>query len=82
MDRRNWTESQEPETRMVEWINKRTGEVEQVPEGIDPGWDFNPGKERREQLDRYMKGKLDAADPMVARVARRDLEEYRRKAEV
>lgn len=26
------------------WINKRTGEVRHIPEGIDPGWDYNPGK--------------------------------------
>ncbi|MDH5524452.1 MAG: hypothetical protein OEY01_10740 [Desulfobulbaceae bacterium] len=26
-----------------EWIDKRTGEVHQVPKGIDPGWDYNPG---------------------------------------
>ena len=26
-----------------EWVNKRTGEVLQVPEGIDPGWDHNVG---------------------------------------
>ena len=26
------------------WVNKRTGEVRHIPEGIDPGWDYNPGK--------------------------------------
>ncbi|WP_422371336.1 phage minor head protein [Hoeflea sp.] len=26
------------------FVNKRTGEVTQVPDGIDPGWDYNPGK--------------------------------------
>ncbi|WFE92295.1 phage minor head protein [Roseibium porphyridii] len=25
------------------WTNKRTGEVRQIPDGIDPGWDYNPG---------------------------------------
>ncbi|MCG2732510.1 phage minor head protein [Pseudodesulfovibrio aespoeensis] len=30
-----------PQTR--EWVNRRTGEVHQVPVGIDPGWDYNPG---------------------------------------
>ena len=29
---------------MVEYIDKRTGEIKEVPKGIDPGWDFNPGK--------------------------------------
>jgi hypothetical protein len=31
---------------MVDWLNKRTGEVEKVPDGIDPGWDTNPGAAR------------------------------------
>lgn len=35
-----------PSSRTVEWVNGRTGEVSRVPVGIDPGWDYNPGKER------------------------------------
>ncbi|MAU96173.1 MAG: hypothetical protein CMP81_09825 [Fulvimarina sp.] len=27
-----------------EWLNKRTGEIQRVPDGIDPGWAYNPGK--------------------------------------
>lgn len=34
---------QPPNDGTYEWINKRTGEVHQVPEGIDPGWDYAPG---------------------------------------
>jgi len=26
------------------WVNKRTGEVRDIPVGIDPGWDYNPGR--------------------------------------
>lgn len=26
------------------WENHRTGETRQVPDGIDPGWDYNPGR--------------------------------------
>lgn len=33
-----------PPDRMVAWLNKRTGETEEVPAGIDPGWAYNPGK--------------------------------------
>ncbi|RVA05848.1 hypothetical protein EN932_29285 [Mesorhizobium sp. M7A.F.Ca.US.002.01.1.1] len=29
---------------MRKYINKRTGEVTTVPDGIDPGWAYNPGK--------------------------------------
>jgi hypothetical protein len=29
---------------MRSYTNRRTGEVMQIPRGIDPGWDYNPGK--------------------------------------
>ena len=35
------TESPAIETQ--EWKNKRTGEIEQIPKGIDPGFNMNPG---------------------------------------
>ena len=28
------------------WVNPATGEVRRVPAGIDPGWDYNPGRHR------------------------------------
>lgn len=33
-----------------QWVNKRTGEVEVLPEGIEPGWNYNPGKARQTAL--------------------------------
>jgi len=33
-----------PAVTLQAWTNKRTGEVRQVPDGVDPGWDYNPGK--------------------------------------
>jgi len=44
-----------PKIEMVEWLNKRTGEVEKVPKGIDPGWDNNPGIDRDEILKKLAK---------------------------
>lgn len=41
-----------------EWINKRTGEVETIPKGIDPGWNYNPGIKR----DQYLKDQLAAKE--------------------
>lgn len=38
---------QAPPSRAREWKNLRTGEVHQVPVGIDPGWDYNPGQAGR-----------------------------------
>lgn len=28
------------------WVNRRTGETEMIPRGVDPGWDANPGMAR------------------------------------
>jgi len=36
---------QAPPEEYYEWTNKKTGEVHRVPVGIDPGWDYNPGKD-------------------------------------
>lgn len=36
------------ETR--EYVNPRTGEVMDVPRGVDPGWAYNPGKDRLAHL--------------------------------
>lgn len=40
-----------PSTGTKRWVNKRTGEVETLPEGIEPGWNYNPGKAREAALD-------------------------------
>lgn len=58
-----------PKLGTREWVNKRTGEVHQVPIGIDPGWDYNPG-----QAGRLNKGlelaaqKLSTAGPEGAAI--------------
>lgn len=46
-----------PVTKMREWTNPRTGEVEQVPVGIDPGWNYHPGRARVPQLQQQFKEK-------------------------
>ena len=33
-----------PDDGEYEWINKQTGEIHEIPVGIDPGWAYNPGK--------------------------------------
>ena len=35
-----------PPVRYREWTNPATRVVRRVPDGIDPGWDYNPGKHR------------------------------------
>lgn len=39
-----------PDDGSREWVNKRTGEVETLPTGIEPGWNYNPGKAREQAL--------------------------------
>lgn len=33
-----------PQDTFRNWVNKRTGEVREIADGIDPGWDYNPGR--------------------------------------
>lgn len=42
--RRGLVVSQEPGTETYEWTNPKTGEVLDVPKGIDPGFDYSPGE--------------------------------------
>lgn len=34
---------QAPQIALRSWYNRRSGETRQIPVGIDPGWDNNPG---------------------------------------
>ena len=64
--------TQAPTEKTKQYVNKRTGEVENVPEGIDPGWNYNPGS-RLAKLASNTMSKAIAADPMTASIAITDL---------
>ncbi len=49
-----------PPLKLKEWTNKRTGEVERVPDGIDPGWNYRPG-DRQKALDAQLAKKSSDA---------------------
>ncbi|WP_221048032.1 phage minor head protein [Methylogaea oryzae] len=49
-----------PPTTYKDWTNPRTGEVRKLPEGIDPGFDYNPGKARQAKLEQLLKDKETA----------------------
>lgn len=51
-----------PDIKLVKWVNRRTGEEERIPEGIDPGWNYNPGTGRQTILARQLAAKQAAFD--------------------
>ena len=55
-----------PPIQYTEFVNRGTGEVSKVPEGIDPGFAYNPGQVRPQHLADLQRSTLDAADPAVA----------------
>lgn len=47
MERRGWSvteDSDVPRAPMRDYINRRTGEVTRLEQGLDPGWSYNVGK--------------------------------------
>jgi uncharacterized protein with gpF-like domain len=71
-ERRGVDPSPEVPTREVR--NRRTGEVRRVPEGIDVGWDRNPGALRADAMAAHLERRLADVAPDVARVVERDIE--------
>lgn len=57
------------------FVNRRTGERTQVPAGIDPGWQTNPGLSRARTLTTRLRETLEAAGPDVARQKIKELVE-------
>lgn len=55
------------------WTNKRTGKTEMVPEGIDPGWNSNPGKHRAQNIARLLTDKIEAMPAERQRIAIDDI---------
>ena len=60
-------QTEAPPEQLVPYRDPRTGEVVQVPLGVDPGFAYNPGMAQvREAADR-LRDALDQADPELAR---------------
>lgn len=62
--------TQAPVVPLREYVNPRTGEVIHVPEGIDPGFAYNPGQARQLAMRQQIQGKLAAAVPALGQAAR------------
>lgn len=74
-----------PPTETKEWHNKRTGQTEILPRGIDPGWDTNPGYLRQVGVDRALVSKAlvldridDARELMFSPVRVNEFKEWSR----
>jgi hypothetical protein len=55
-----------PKVKKREWINPRTGKTEMVPEGVTPGFDFNPGKVRTAKQMEWFNDRLNGISPTAA----------------
>lgn len=70
VNRMGYEVSPDPEVKTREWFNARTGEVSNIPEGIDPGWSHNVGKSAtRAEAGRVFAEKLRSAPPDIAALA-------------
>ncbi len=60
MQRRGWKPSESPRVVTRRWRNKRTDTTVDMPEGIDPGWAYNPGDDdaRRAEVSRLLTERL------------------------
>ena len=55
-----------PAEKMRSYVNKRTGKTHTVPEGIDPGFEWNPGDARAKALSKALverRNRFDLAFP-------------------
>lgn len=67
LERMGLSPSSPPSSPPRTWVNNRTGEVRQVPGGIDPGFDYNVGRANMAHMLDVATGKLDLADTDLAR---------------
>jgi uncharacterized protein with gpF-like domain len=57
--------TESPPIEYEDWLNKRTGEIEKVPKGVQPGWDTNPGIARKATLDKLLAEKTKTSTRMT-----------------
>lgn len=62
-----------PDLVEKDWLNRRTGEVQRVPTGIDPGFGYNAGMARQRLMQRLVQDKLVALDAPIGAELWRDL---------
>ncbi|WP_143869890.1 phage minor head protein [Catenovulum sediminis] len=69
LKRKGLTLSESPKIERYEWVDKKTGEVHQVPKGIDPGFDYSPGQTSHlKQVKKEVKKKPPLAERLPKRI--------------
>lgn len=58
---------------MVGTINRETGEIREIPAGLDPAWAGNPGLTRQRNVEQFLIDKLARRAPDLARIAIADI---------
>lgn len=71
--RLGYTGDNAPDIPNEQFINRRTGEVSVVPQGIDPGWNVNPGRTRARNMAEHLASGYETSDYNLARIAVGDL---------
>ncbi|MCB1738702.1 MAG: hypothetical protein KDI42_11300, partial [Gammaproteobacteria bacterium] len=69
-----------PDDGTREWTNPYTGELHDVPNGIDPGWDYAPGASRVDLLRERYRAKADGYEQRFAGETGQRLAQYLREA--
>ena len=67
--RRGFIDLPAPDVPDQGFVNSRTGEVSTVPQGIDPGWNVNPGLTRARNVRKFLADDFNAAPLNLARIA-------------
>lgn len=63
------TVSQSPKPEFYEWIDPSTGEIRQVPKGIDPGFDYRP--KSSQELTVHTQQQIESKPPLEERLQTR-----------
>ncbi|HWH86345.1 MAG TPA: phage minor head protein [Pseudomonas sp.] len=72
VEREGLTIGPAPEVEHVQFVNKRTGQVQMIPKGVDPSFHYPPGG-RRASLTQALNEKLERHTPDLARASTADL---------
>jgi hypothetical protein len=69
LKRKGLSVSEEPAIAMRDWVDKKTGEVHQIPKGIDPGFDYAPGASKpSEQIKQQLAEKPPLSERLPDRL--------------